>query len=145
MAQAAGGATTYDWVAAEGRWEGLFRDALKKLLRQVHATINIDDEAVNLMDRFMYSLLAHFCFINGDVPATIEECQQVSARLIPDGIAEYMEKEAIEIHDNYMQTKSKKSIRTEFPVMVVYERLKRRVTKKAQLEFPAVLCVASEH
>lgn len=44
---------TYDWVAAEPRWEGMFRDALKKVLRQVHATINIDDGAVGIMDRFM--------------------------------------------------------------------------------------------
>lgn len=42
------------------------------------------------------------------------------------------------IHDVYMQTKSKKSIRTEFPVMVVHSRLSKEVVQ-GKLEIPPVV------
>lgn len=85
-----------------------------------------------------YCILAHLSFASGGFPATLEECVKASAKVIPEGIREHAEKEAKTIHDVYMQTRNKKSIRTEFPVLVVQQRLNKEVAH-GKLEIPPIL------
>eukprot|EP00730_Choanoeca_flexa_P003297 TRINITY_DN11358_c0_g1_i1.p1 TRINITY_DN11358_c0_g1~~TRINITY_DN11358_c0_g1_i1.p1 ORF type:complete len:1117 (+),score=242.00 TRINITY_DN11358_c0_g1_i1:57-3407(+) len=117
----------YNWQANVKRWQSMFDQGIRKVLSQVHADLTMTDAAVEYLDQYMYSLLAHICVTQGRAPSTQADCQTCVEAVLPPDLANWALKDAQKAVDVFNQTKKKSSIRTEFPVEKVHTKMLKEV------------------
>eukprot|EP00045_Choanoeca_perplexa_P007005 m.61483 g.61483 ORF g.61483 m.61483 type:complete len:1121 (-) comp13883_c0_seq1:104-3466(-) len=117
----------YNWQANVKRWSSMFDNGIKKVLKQVHPEMSMTDAAVEYLDQYMYSLLAHICVKQGRAPSTRDDCKACVEVVLPPDLVAWALKDAQTAVDVYNQTKKKSSIKTEFPVEKVHLKMLKEV------------------
>lgn len=85
-------------------------------MKQVHPEMTMTEPALEHLDQYIYSLLAHICVKQGRAPSTLDDCKTCVEAILPPDLVAWALKDAQMAVDVYNQTKKKSSIKTEFPV-----------------------------
>jgi len=70
--------TVYDFLSNESstKWKGLLQSALRRVQKQVHPRLEIDDDAVAYLEELIYRLLAQMCAAQPHSLADVESYVQ---------------------------------------------------------------------
>ena len=91
-------------------------DVVAQVLKQVHPDLTLTNDAVDYLDQYTYSLLAHICVKQGRAPSTRDDCKACVEAVLPPDLVAWALKDAQTAVEVYAQTKKKSSIKTELPV-----------------------------
>eukprot|EP00040_Diaphanoeca_grandis_P021301 m.113455 g.113455 ORF g.113455 m.113455 type:complete len:1196 (-) comp28272_c0_seq1:23-3610(-) len=136
--------SSVDWAEAQGRWKGMFNVALKKVQKQVHPHMELDEDATEYLDNIMYSLLVHICSMQEEVPMSGTECEQCVLKLFPQEsslLATWAMKEANAAVNKFIDNKRKAATLSEFPVEKAHSRLMKDGSKGKSINIDKLVSI----
>eukprot|EP00049_Salpingoeca_infusionum_P012036 m.213515 g.213515 ORF g.213515 m.213515 type:complete len:1075 (-) comp15085_c0_seq1:291-3515(-) len=133
---------TYSWSNGAGAWAGAFHDGILKILKQVHPQgISINQEAMDLLDSKLFTVLAHFCDTLAHNPHM--EHEDILSNVMPDGdLFVWAVDESLSAVDAYQQLQAKRRVMCQFALDKFHKRLETLVFRE-ELDILAVLFMLS--